>query len=97
MRELKQQHGDVLIFKVDEVKGEEVKAKNGRHILAEGEATGHAHAILENPNVKMFKDEMSDRLYFEVCGEDPVDLTHEEHKTQKIAPGKYEIGIVVAG
>jgi len=97
MRKLTNQHGDVLIFSIDTIpeKVIELKAKNGRNILAEGESTGHAHAILENPHVTIFEDKESNKLYMEITGDDPVDIVHEEHKTQQIKPGKYEIGRVV--
>lgn len=44
------QQGDLLIELTENIpdKVEAVPPKDGRYILAEGEATGHAHAVAEN-------------------------------------------------
>jgi hypothetical protein len=62
----------------------------GRIVLAEGETTGHAHAILENP-ATLFRqadlDEMADR--FLAVEKEGVELVHEEHGTIKLDKGNY--------
>lgn len=82
------QQGDVLIKRIeklpDDVKG--VKQEGSRVILAEGEHTGHAHAI-SSPNAHLF--EWNEKLYLEATTE--VEIKHEEHKTVIIPPGIYEI------
>ena len=87
------QQGDVLLKLVaglpQGVKA--VSATAGRYILAEGEATGHAHAVLVCPAVKMY--ERGGTLYLQVTEE--TEVVHEEHHKQTVAPGVYEIGRVV--
>ena len=61
----------------------------GRLVLAEGEVTGHCHAILDDP-VTMFVradlDEMADR-FLEV--EREASLVHEEHGTVTVPAGRH--------
>jgi hypothetical protein len=87
------QQGDVLLKVVDALpKGaKRVGARAGRFVLAEGEATGHAHAVLEAPGVGLF--ERDGTLYLR-CAE-TVEVVHEEHLAQTVAPGVYEVGRVV--
>jgi len=85
-----QQHGDVLVFRINALpQGLKRQApKDGRIVLAEGEATGHAHVIAALEDCDLYADE-DGILYLEVRAE--VDLTHEEHATQTIAPGVYRV------
>lgn len=57
-----------------------------RRVLAEGEATGHAHRV--EGDAQLF--ELGDRLFMRVLGGD-CRVVHEEHGPQQIAPGEYEI------
>jgi hypothetical protein len=77
--------------------------KNAKQIplrpLALGEKTGHHHSlVMERGDIEqaaqMFEvaDESGARAYLRVT-EDGVSLQHQEHKTQPIAPGEYEITI----
>jgi hypothetical protein len=86
--------GDILIIPIAKrelPKGlTEVKRdKRGRLVLAEGETTGHCHAILDNPAV-LFRqadlDEMADRF---LMVEEEVELVHEEHGTITLPPGAH--------
>ncbi len=88
-----QQHGDVLLSRVDAIpsKAKCVHPKGGRHILAEGETTMHHHAIADLSNCDVFSAD-DGTLYLSVKA--PVELTHEEHKAQTIAPGNYKVGRV---
>ena len=87
------QQGDVLLFKVGALPTKLKKAKpsNRGWILAEGEATGHAHAIADLKNCDVFCDENGD-LYLQV--KEAVELSHEEHGAQTIEPGAYRVGRV---
>lgn len=91
-------HGDVLIRPVQEIpeEAQKVRRQKGRLILAEGEATGHAHAILDR-DVDLYElvtpgdaDEMR-RRFLRVEAEAGASLVHEEHHTLTIPPGDYEI------
>jgi hypothetical protein len=92
--ELRQQ-GDVLLFTAAKLPAgaTEVKPVNGRLILAEGETTGHAHALdlRSYPNSKLFKLETGE-LYLSVV--DPVIIYHEEHKPVSLPSGTHRVGIV---
>jgi hypothetical protein len=87
-----QQQGDVLLKPIIGIPRGATKAtpKRNRWVLAEGEVTGHCHAIEQIDGCVVY--EKDGTLYLSV--EAPVELTHEEHHAQTIAPGKYEIGIV---
>ncbi len=63
------------------------KPKVRKVVLAEGEATGHAHVL--QGEVEVHQDEFGP-LAFDV--EKPAPLTHEEHKTISIPAGKFESG-----
>ena len=87
------QHGDVLCFRLEAMpKGlKSVPPKTHRHVLAEGEVTGHAHVICDLEHCDLYAGE-NEALYLEVRS--AVNLTHEEHKTLTIEPGAYRIGRV---
>lgn len=92
MRELKRQ-GDVLLVPVAKVPaGCEVKERGksgGRIVLALGEATGHAHAVL----VKDLDLELlvkGDRRFLTVAG-GSTELVHEEHGAVVLQPGAYQV------
>ena len=85
------QQGDVTYERVREIpngaqKKKRVHAKG--HILAEGEATNHFHAIADE--CELFEHEGT--LYLK--NEKEVTLNHEEHGAQVIEPGIWKIGRV---
>ena len=80
--------GDVLIVPVSKKKqGTKVKRDNGRVILAYGEVSGHAHAILDKSVV--MTETKDDEVFIDVP--DGATLTHEEHGTILLPSGVYEI------
>lgn len=87
------QQGDVTIQPVDVIPDgvKTVQPKGGRFILAEGEVTGHAHAIQCDEGVILEEDENGD-LFLTL--EKPADVVHEEHGTVNVEPGKYKVGRV---
>lgn len=84
--------GDVLLVPLEHAPkpATPVMQRPGRLILAEGEATGHAHAILDDA-AELVTAEWPRRLYLIVGGTRPVELVHEEHATLLIEPGTYEV------
>lgn len=85
--------GDVLLIPVDTIPVSATKPvarEQGRLILAHGEVTGHAHAIVEETAELVTADQAAE-LYLLVHGTDPVSLVHDEHDTLTIAPGQYEV------
>lgn len=87
------QQGDCIAIKIDAVPEGSKAVKPGPrgYVLAEGEHTGHAHCIDATRDVEMY--EKDGVLYLKVAA--PAPLTHEEHHTQTIEPGIYEVRRVV--
>lgn len=77
--------GDVIIKKVDGIKGKMLK-----HLtLAEGEMTGHAHRITEG-EAELYEHEGT--LFLKVKS-DKATLTHEEHSRIELPKGDFQISI----
>jgi hypothetical protein len=81
--------GDVLIVATPKVPARltSVHRDRGRIVLAEGEVTGHAHAIADG-EATLYQDDDEAR-FLEVTA--AVALTHEEHDTIMIPPGTYRV------
>jgi hypothetical protein len=79
--------GDVLLTPVGTLPGNAVKQPHvERLVLAEGEATGHSHAI-SAPAGKYNRYLAGTELYLEVL--EAVDLEHQEHGTATAEPEIY--------
>lgn len=80
--------GDILFraVPVEQAQGRTMKRKNKRIVIAEGEVTGHAHAV-EMPRVKMIEGTLSRFL----VSPTPFEIVHEEHDTVQMPAGAYEI------
>lgn len=87
--------GDVLLQRTAKrlITGAPVARKAGRVVLAEGEVTGHAHAI-DSPLAQLF-EERGGLLFLRVepAGreEAPAVLRHEEHAPITLEPGVYRV------
>ena len=85
--------GDVLVmragksFTLDTSKGPAKRDARGRVVLAEGEVTGHAHAICE-PNVALYP---MDAMLAGLKVDKLSTLVHDEHGTLTIEPGTYVV------
>ena len=80
--------GDVLLVPVDEIPTESRRqSRRGRLVLAEGEATGHAHAILER-DAETFTTSDGSRF---LLTKSRAQLIHEEHAPLQVAPGAYRV------
>jgi len=86
------QHGDVLLQRIGTLPNgaKAFKCKDGRLVVAEGEATGHNHTIVSD---KAMLYELKGDLFLEVDARE-VTITHEEHKPLPIPEGIYRIGRV---
>jgi hypothetical protein len=82
--------GDVLLIGEAAAKGEQVSRDDGRIVLAYGEVTGHAHAIVSE-DAELLQDLES--RFLRVLAEGGVDLIHEEHATITIPQGDYRVVI----
>ena len=91
MRGKQFRQGDILFVKINEdATGDEVPRDNqNRVVVAEGEATGHCHAIHEDA-VEMFRDQKLDRAWV-VVKEATADVVHEEHDTITLDEGTWRI------
>lgn len=81
--------GDILLIPAAAIPaGATLRLRDaGRVVLAYGEVTGHAHAILE-PDAALL-DALDGLVYLRL---DAVSqLLHEEHATLTLAPGSYEV------
>ncbi len=90
MEKVKQQYrqGDVLVNKVDEIPAGAKKVEwKGRVVLAEGEATGHAHTVTVDGVTEYKTDD--NRRFLQI--EKTKRLNHQEHDTLVLKPGTYEI------
>lgn len=81
--------GDVMFERIKSLpKGERKLRKNG--VLAEGEVTGHKHAVAELEAAEVL--EIGDGLYLSVS-EAGVSIRHDEHKTIELPAGDYKVTI----
>lgn len=84
------QQGDVLIKAVEKIPVQRRcvhRTKRG-YILAEGEATGHAHSVLDE--IEMFE---ANGMKF-ISATHEFTVVHEEHGKITVPSGIYEIDIV---
>ena len=81
--------GDVGIRRVASIpKGaKKVKRDAGRIVLAYGEVTGHAHAVLDREATLVRSTDGRTFLRLDA----PATVVHEEHAPVKLAPGAYEV------
>ena len=83
--------GDVFLHPAVMPKGAvRAQRKPRGWVLAEGEHTGHAHAVVDD-GAELY--EADGVLYLRVDGEE-VALRHEEHKPVFIPKGDWRVGIV---
>jgi hypothetical protein len=86
--------GDVLLTPVQKLpKGLKKVNRDTRNrlVIAEGEATGHAHCILDGlANLFVPEDlqELSDRY---LVVEEECEIVHDEHSALTIEPGIYKL------
>lgn len=86
---MKKQQGDVIIKKASMPEGARRIFRGPKgFVLAEGEATGHAHVIEQH--IEMYEKE---GVYYLIV-EKPVTVKHEEHKPITLDKGTYQVNIV---
>jgi hypothetical protein len=79
------QQGDCLIKRIDVIPAG--AKETDRSVLVEGEHTGHAHRLARNASAVIMV--LGAVQYLRVYSDTPVE--HEEHDTQIIPPGDYQI------
>lgn len=82
--------GDVFFRRAAGIpKGAKALAKTSRgYIIAEGEATGHAHVV--DDDVELYENDGT--LYLRTSK--TVEVRHEEHRPVSLQPGIWQAGIV---
>lgn len=82
--------GDVAIIPVANVpkNAQPVPRDNKRIVLAYGEVTGHAHAILDREAELYSVPDTEDR-FLRIMAASGVELKHEEHATITLPQGNY--------
>jgi len=82
------QQGDVLLVAVDAVPAGAKPCKTDPRglVLAEGEATGHAHVVSDAGCALL---EAEDKVY--LSAPQGATTRHEEHKAVTVPPGVYEV------
>lgn len=83
--------GDVLIRRVQSIPGqtEPIARDNGRIVLAYGEVTGHAHAIVDEAAELVITD--TNERFLRIMNQSGVELRHEEHATITLPAGDYRV------
>ncbi|MFX0123352.1 MAG: hypothetical protein ACFFAE_06905 [Candidatus Hodarchaeota archaeon] len=79
--------GDLLLKKVETLP-KRAKIVKGNVVL-EGEATGHAHRIMNGEIFRFWSQTSGDQLF--VKADKGTALVHEEHTSIDLAPGVYEV------
>lgn len=86
-RPLMFRQGDVLLLAVDALPDEaQPEPRAGRIVLAEGEVTGHAHAI-EERDARTFTHDGQRYL----LTKSKAQLIHEEHAPIEVPPGAWRV------
>jgi hypothetical protein len=80
------QQGDVTFRPVPNKEHNPAAQRGGRIVLAEGEATGHAH-VVEDDEAELIRE--GERLLLSLTR--PATVTHEEHKPITLEPGLWEV------
>jgi hypothetical protein len=85
--------GDVLLVPVDGVPpGAGTTVERGvRFVLAEGEATGHAHVVLGPATLVSSRARRTGRTELHVVVEDVATLVHDEHDAIPLERGAYRV------
>lgn len=84
------QQGDVLLKKLDKLpEGLKPAQLTSRGwVLAEGEATGHAHTVLPQEGTTVYVDENGELF---VDSSKPFTVKHDEHKAVASPPGIWKV------
>ena len=83
--------GDILLRRVDALPAPVsiVARTNDRIVIAEGETTGHAHAIEAPPEEATLLTTAQNARFLRLTAE--VELRHEEHAPVALSPGLYQV------
>lgn len=86
--------GDCMLIAVKEIPADAtIEPKRKSLVLLEGEATGHFHQFMDAQDVRMYRGGKGGGRFIDVGALSL--LTHEEHSTVEVPPGKYFIPVQV--
>ena len=68
----------------------EARDARGRLVLAHGEVTGHAHAVLDR-EAEIVRNPQTNVRFLRIMAASGVSLIHEEHGAQTLTAPAYEI------
>lgn len=83
--------GDILFVEVSDPAPDEsqpVARESGRIIIARGESTGHAHAIVSQQAKLLSNPALNMRW---IVADAPAEVVHEEHATITLPPGVWQV------
>jgi len=80
--------GDVLIVEVAKIPTRTKLDKRARVLVAEGEATGHAHVLVPAEDATVLAD--ADIEFIRIMGANGL-LTHDEHTAIELPPADYRV------
>jgi len=82
--------GDVVIISTERVPSAitPIARDAGRIVLAYGEVTGHAHAIMDR-EAELFSAPGTEDRFLQIMAASGVSLQHEEHASITLPPGNY--------
>lgn len=85
--------GDILIVPhAGPVEGREIAPIGGRHVLAEGEATGHHHSVPATGRVRFFRpDDIPAGTGGVLVAHEPWRLEHQEHDAIAVPAGTWRV------
>jgi hypothetical protein len=84
--------GDVLLVPVESLPpGGKHEESGSRFVLAEGEATGHAHVVEGRSRLVRTQRGLGAPIQTFVVVEEPAALVHDEHDPIALSPGPYEV------
>ena len=88
------QQGDILIQTVNLIpkSARKLTADQHRNILAEGEATGHAHRVVGLVDVFRQNNALAEDIFMSVPKR--ITIQHEEHKALTLEAGMYHVSRV---
>src|SRR5262249_22018557 len=82
--------GDLLLVPVAGIPEGARRLRSGRLVLANGEATGHAH-VVDDARASLHGSRWEDVWFLAVEEGEPVLLVHDEHDSLPVLPGVYEV------
>ena len=85
--------GDILFLRVDGIPdaAKAVAPVGNRFVLAEGEATGHAHTVPARGTALMEVPNEGGVTYLTVENLTCVEVSHQEHASVKLDPGTWKV------